>query len=539
MRILRIIIFFFSVPILAQPYSQADSLRGTLNGYRSWWDVLHYDLQITPELTSRSIQGSNKITFKTVKPGSKLQIDLQKPLKIDSILHHNIRCNWIENGNTYLVDLLKVLAPSVKDSLIIYYSGIPREAKFAPWDGGISWTKDEKGRPWVAVSCQGLGASVWWPNKDHLSDEPDKGVAISITIPDSLTNISNGRFQYSALEKNGKRTWKYKVTEPINNYDVTMNIGNYVTLLDTFSGKNGKLNIEYSVLDYNREKILSHLAPEAKRMLRCFEHWFGPYPFYADGYRIVETPYLGMEHQSAVAYGNKFKNGYLGRDRSSTGVGLLWDFIIVHESGHEWFGNNISSADIADNWIHEGFTTYSEVLFTEYYFNKDSAEKYLKGLRSHITNLRPVIGNYGVNKEGMDNYEKGANLVHMLRQVIANDSLFREILIGMNKTFAKKTVSTKEIENYISTKSNINFKPVFDQYLRSTKVPEFTYHLEGEKLSYKWTNCNSAFNMPLRVFINDKAVLLKVTTNVQELKLNEMNPKFRIDDNFYIQTSTY
>lgn len=539
MRSLTILFLLVFLKVNSQTYTHADSLRGTLNGYRSWWDVLQYQIHVKPDLIKHSIEGSNKIVFKTVRPGSKLQIDLQKPLKADSIFHSGKKCGWTEDGNTLLVDLKHVYAPGVKDSLLIYYSGIPRVARFAPWDGGISWTKDEKGRPWVAVSCQGLGASVWWPNKDHLSDEPDLGIEISVTTPDSLINISNGKFQFSAKEKNALRTWKYKVSNPINNYDVSMNIGNYITVTDTFNGKNGKLDMEYCVLDYNGDKVMSHIAPEAKRMLRCFEHWFGPYPFYTDGYRIVETPYLGMEHQSAIAYGNKFKNGYLGKDRSSTGVGLLWDFIIVHESGHEWFGNNISSSDVADNWIHEGFTTYSEVLFTEYYFNKDSAEKYLKGLRSHITNLKPVIGNYGVNKEGMDNYEKGANLVHMIRQIIQNDSLFRELLLGLNKTFAKKTVTTNEIESYIISKSHINFKPVFDQYLRSVKIPEFTYHLEGDKLSYKWTNCNAGFKMPVRVFVNEKAMWLNPTIKLSELKLNVTDAKIRIDDNFYVQVSVY
>ncbi|MBK9284582.1 MAG: M1 family metallopeptidase [Sphingobacteriaceae bacterium] len=532
-----ILLFILSTQIvLSQPFTKSDSLRGTLNGYRSWWDVLHYKLNIIPAVDSNYLSGTNQIKFKVIKPGSRLQVDMQEPMQIDSVLFHDKKCNWVKTEFAYLINLEKAMVPNSLDSIQIFFSGQPREAKFAPWDGGISRNKDEKGRHWIGVSCQGLGASVWWPNKDHLSDEPDLGVYITVTIPDSLSAICNGKFLYIASNPDKSKTWHYRVENPINNYDITLNIGHYITITDTFLGRKGVLALEYVVLDYNEEKAEQYIKQEVKRMLHCFEFWFGAYPFYEDGYRIVETSYLGMEHQSAIAYGNGFANGYIGRDRSSTGIGLLWDFIIVHESGHEWFGNNISAADIADNWIHEGFTTYSEVLFIEHYWNKDSANKYLKGIRSHIRNSQNMIGPYGVNTEGGDNYEKGANLIHMIRQIINNDSTFRKILVGLNREFGKKTVNSEEIEQFIIKESKINLKPIFNQYLRSTKIPKLNLRQEQDKLLFKWENCNSNFNMPIRVFVDKKEYWLKPETKIKELRLDKKAEKIETDANFYVET---
>jgi aminopeptidase N len=496
--------------------------------------VLYYDLSVEPDINARSLKGSTKIVFNSIGPATKMQIDLQEPMKIDSAIFHSKKCDWKHIEDAWVLDLKRNFSPGDADSIQIYFSGKPREAKFAPWDGGLTWTKDDKKRDWVGVSCQGLGASVWWPNKDHQSDEPDKGMRISVTVGDSLVDVSNGKLISVTKTLNGKQKFTYEVKNPINNYDVTMNIGKYTTVTDTFLGKNGVLDIEYTMLDYNEDKIDKHIRPDTKKMLHCFEYWFGPYPFYNDGYRLVETHYLGMEHQSAIAYGNKFKPGYLGRDRSATGIGLLWDFIIIHESGHEWFGNNITSADIADTWIHEGFTTYSEALFIEYYYNKDSADKYLRGLRTHIRNRVPMIGPYGVNKEGEDNYEKGANLVHMIRQVIDNDSLFRSILIGLNTEFAKKSVSTEQIENYMIAKSGKDLKKMFDQYLRQKNIPELLFTLEGQKLHYKWSDCIKGFNMPVRILVDGKPQWLYPTTEEDIGVFNTDVKQVKVDETFYI-----
>lgn len=540
--LLRKLIFFILIVnsgLFAQKFTKADTLRGTYNNNRKWWDLLHYQLNINVDIENKFISGRNAISFKTLGAGNIMQIDLQKPMQIDSAFYNKNKCTWKHIENAWLINLGTNIEAGKWDSLIIYYSGKPKAAAYAPWDGGLSWAKDEKNRQWIGVSCQGLGASVWWPNKDHLSDEPNDGVKISVTIPDTLVNISNGTLLAATKNNNGTTTWTYKVKNPINNYDVTMNIGNYIIVSDTFLGKSGILNIEYAMLDYNRGKIETHLMGDTKKMLRCFEHWFGPYPFYKDGYRLVETSYLGMEHQSAISYGNKFKKGYLGRDRSLTGIGMLWDFIVVHESGHEWFGNNITVKDIADMWIHEGFTTYSEVLFIEYHYNKDSANKYLKGLRKNILNDKPLIGSYGVNNEsGRDIYDKGANMVHNIRQIMDNDSLFRQMLLGIQSEFAKKTITTKDIELYMIKFSGKDLKFIFNQYLRSTDVPDFDYSFKDGKLSYRWKNCAKTFNMPLRVFVDGKALWLKPTTTLQTVEIPKNTKLVLPDDNFYIKAKS-
>lgn len=534
---MRLIMLLFCVcpSLLLAQYSKGDSLRGSLNSNRNWWDVLRYRLNVKLDIDNRFISGSNIIVFKKKTAGDKMQIDLQSPLIIDSVRFHNSLCKWTHNYNAWLISLPSPANDT--DSILVFYSGKPRPAKFPPWDGGISWKKDEKGRPWIAVSCQGLGASVWWPNKDHQDDEPDQGMTISVTVPDTLINISNGRLRSSQRNSDSTATFIYEVKNPINNYDVTFNTGKYITVKDSFMGLNGKLGIEYAVLDYNKEKIESHLKKDTHRMLECFEFWFGPFPFYEDGYRLVETPYLGMEHQSAIAYGNKFRKGYMGMDRSRTGVGMLWDFIIVHESGHEWFGNNITCKDNADMWIHESFTTYSEVLFMQCAHSKDTAEKYLLGLRRNIMNDKNMIGDYGVNREGSnDIYDKGANMIHTIRQIINDDTLFRKILIGMNAEFGKKTVTTTDIEHYWIQKSGKNLKPVFNQYLRSTTIPVINLSLKNNKLTYYFSNCLPEFTMPVRLFTGEgKALWVTPTINKQKVTLGENVKSVRVDENFYLK----
>jgi aminopeptidase N len=501
--------------------------------------MLYYNLHVSVDDNKRSISGSNTIYFKTISNGTQFQVDLQKPLVVDSFIFHNKKLEVKHEFDAWTADLDPLLIDPKKDSVTIYYSGIPRKAKMAPWDGGLIWAKDKKNRKWINVACQGLGASVWWPLKDHQSDEPDKGMNISITANDSLVAISNGNLIKSIPNSNRTRTWTYSITNPINSYDVTMYLGSYVIVKDSFEGKNGKLKMEYIVLDYNKNKADSSLKPDTQKMLKSFEYWFGPYPFYADGFRLVESNFLGMEHQSAVAYGNKFRKGYMGMDRSGTGIGMLWDFIIIHECGHEWFGNNITTKDIADMWVHEGFTTYSEVLFIESEWGKDSASKYVRGLRKSISNDVPIIGNYDVNKEGSgDMYDKGANMIHTIRKVINNDELFHEILLGLNKDFGKRTVTSKDVEEYISEKSKINLKPLFDQYLRSTKIPKLEFSFKKKQLVYKWVNCNSDFNMPVRIKINNGVeLLLEPISTDKKLKHGSKIETISVDPNYYIRKS--
>jgi aminopeptidase N len=508
------LLFLISYCAFAQPFTHADTLRGSNGAGRDWWNVQRYDLNVKFNIVDSTISGYNKIGFKAIKEDSILQIDLQNPLVFDSIIFNQFYPNkrqpelnvWFEDkiptekikkdGNTYQIFLGKCnLAADY--TLIIYYHGKPTIAVKPPWDGGLVWTKDKKKNPWVSIACQDLGASAWYPCKDYQGDEPDNGASLSITVPDTLMAVANGRLANTSNNNDDTKTYEWEVKAPINNYCLIPYIGKYVHFGEVYKGEEGNLDMDYWVLDYNLEKAKKQFQ-DAPRMMKAFEYWFGPYPFYEDGYKLVDAPYLGMENQSATAYGNGYQNGYYGKDLSYSGWGMKWDFIIVHESGHEWFGNNITSKDIADMWVHEGFTTYSEELFTEYYYGKEAGDDYLIGQRENIENKYPIITPYGVNKEPEDNdmYYKAANMLHTMRQVINNDSLFRQVLRGLNKTFYHQTVTTKQIEDYFSTKSKIDFSKVFDQYLRTIQIPTLEYKIEGYSLSYHWTNCVPGFDLP-------------------------------------------
>ena len=498
-----------------QQFTHADTLRGSLNENRDWWDVQYYTVNVVPDYEHKTIRGITTLFFKKVKTGSGImQVDLQQPLEVDSVVHYDINIrskgepamgshllSFTRDGNTLLVTYKNEKESNNKygpHSITVYYHGQPKEAVRPPWDGGWIWKKDAKGRPWMSVAVQGLGASAWYPCKDYQGDEPDRGATLHITVPDTLVAVGNGRLVNEEKEK-GLAMYTWKVVAPINNYTIVPYIGKYVNFTDTLMGEKGKLDLSYWVLDYNLEKAKEQFK-QVKLMLRAFEYWFGPYPFYEDGYKLVEAPHLGMEHQSAVAYGNRYMNGYTGRDLSGSGWGLKWDFIIVHESGHEWFANSITTKDIADMWVHEGFTDYSETLFTEYYYGKEAGNDYNAGLRKNIANDEPIIGPYGVNKEGSsDMYYKGANMLHAIRHAINNDSLFRSILRGLNSTFYHQTVTTQQIESFISEKAGYNFQKVFDQYLRTIQVPHLEYTMDTTtgKLQYRWSNCVDGFNLPI------------------------------------------
>lgn len=490
---------------------------------------MHYDLQVQPDYASKTIVGKNKITYKVTKDSypAFMQIDLQEPLIIDSIVFSDSRALQFEKSESVWLAKVPKQPKGAENNVTIYYHGTPKEAVNPPWDGGWIWTKDSVGRPWMTVACQGTGASVWYPCKDHQSDEPDNGASLTIIVPDTLVAVGNGRL-VNKVTANGLTSYTWAVVNPINNYNIIPYIGKYENFSETFNGEKGKLDVNYWVLDYDMAKAKSHMEPDVQRMLKCFEHWFGPYPFYEDGYKIVDAPHLGMEHQSAVAYGNAYGNGYRTRDSShvdlsGSGWGLKWDYIIVHESGHEWFANNITSNDIADMWVHEGFTDYSETLFTEYYYGKEAANDYNFGQRKGIQNKKTIIGTYGVNEEGSgDMYPKGANLLHTIRHSINNDEKFRQILRGLNKTFYHQTVDTKQVENYVSKQSGFDYSKVFDQYLRTTQIPtfEFYFNADSTKLNYHYTNCINGFNLPLNIG-NKNAVRIVPTTKWQTLQLTK------------------
>lgn len=525
-----------------EEFTRADTLRGSLNENRTWWDVLHYSIAVTPDFDKRTIKGKVDMQFKVLRPGKRMQIDLQEPMLLTKAYLGDTKLNYTRDGNVYYLDIPLNLPKGTTQKLALAYEGNPKVAKRAPWDGGWIFQKDAKGRPWMTVACQGLGASVWYPCKDHQSDEPDNGATMLITVPDTLVAVANGRLINSKSFSSGTLTWRWEVKNPINNYNLVPYIGKYVNFTDTLMGEKGKLDLSYWVMDYNLDKAKEQFK-QAKTMLRAFEYWMGPYPFYEDGYKLVESSHLGMEHQSAVAYGNKYQNGYLGRDLSGSGWGLKWDFIIIHESGHEWFANSITSKDLADMWIHEGFTNYSETLFTDYVYGRQAGNEYNYGSRRGIQNDKPIIGPYGVNKEGSgDMYPKSGNMLHSIRHAMNDDEKFREMLRFMGKKFYHQTVTTEDIQQVVSQFFGSNVNKIFDQYLRTTQVPVFEYAISADKtkLSYRYTNCVDGFNLPIFLQTAKGGLLLGPESNkwnTKELKPGDwaMFPVKEIEKNYYVQ----
>ncbi len=536
-----LIVFLISNGIQAQGllsksnvvFTRQDTLRGSITKERAWWDVKSYHLDIKVNPADSTITGSNAIQYKVVQPYNVMQIDLQNPMEITKVTQDGMALKYKREGNVFFITLIsKQDVGTIKEVKIFYY-GKPKVAVNPPWDGGITWKKDANGKPFIASSCQGLGASVWWPNKDHMYDEVEN-MKISVNVPGDLTNVSNGRLLNVTKLKDGTKTYNWYVSNPINNYGVNINIGNYVSFSEQFKGEKGNLDCTYYVLRDNLAKAKKQFQ-DVPRMLKAFEHWFGPYPFYEDSYKLVEAPYLGMEHQSSVTYGNKFENGYLGRDLSGTGWGLKFDFIIIHESGHEWFANNITYKDIADMWIHESFTNYSESLFVEYYYGKEAGFEYVRGTRKGIENDKPIIGNYNVNNEGSGYmYSKGGNMLHTLRQIVNNDEKWRGILRGLNTTFYHQTVTTKQIEEYISQEVGRDLNPFFNQYLRDTRIPTLEYFFKDNQLGYRWSNCVTNFDMPVKVALNGTETLLQPATEWQVIDVNAPSLKLEIDKNFYV-----
>lgn len=533
--LLGILLFTGQGNAQSQHFTLDDSLRGSITPERSWWDVRFYQLNVAVQPADKFIKGNVQIMYSVLQSHNRMQIDLQPPLKMDSIVQDGQRLSFDKVGlNVYIAHLKKEQRVGAVESVTVYYGGKPLIAKNPPWLGGFQFTKDESGNDFIATSCQGLGASVWWPNKDHSSDEPDS-MRMCVTVPQPLTDVSNGRLEKVIDNADGTRTFYWFVNNPINNYGVNVNIATYGHFADTLHGEKGVLDLDFYALPYNLTKAKEQFK-QAKLMLKAFEYWFGPYPFYADGYKLVETPYLGMEHQSSVTYGNGYMNGYRGRDLSGTGWGLKWDFIIIHESGHEWFANNITYKDIADMWIHESFTNYSESLFTEYYYGKEAATDYVVGTRKGIQNDKPIIGVYGVNQRGSgDMYPKGGNMLHTIRHCINDDVLFRKILRGLNTTFYHKTVTTEEVETYISQQAGIDFSKVFDQYLRTTKIPVLEIKRSKKGMSYRWANSVEGFNMPLPLPATSKVKVLKPTSTWQKIKsVDLLSHKTYLERMYYI-----
>jgi len=501
-------------------FTHADTLRGTDGPERKWWDIQRYDITVTPDFLSKTAPGSDLITYTVVsddQPG--MQLDLQAPLHIDSIIFNGRESlPFTQEGNAWHIKTPKQKKGST-NTVKAYFSGIPHESTRPPWSGGWTFAKDSLGRPWMTVTCQGMGASLWYPCKDYQGDEPDKGGSVTMIIPDTLVAVSNGRLQFKKSNGDGTTTVKWAVVNPISNYCLIPYIGKYVTFHEDFQGEKGHLDLDYWVLDYNLAKAKSYLPEQVHNMLHAHEHWMGPYPFYEDSYKLVDVQHTGMEHQSAVAYGNNYAFGYRGRGSK---YGMMYDFIIIHESGHEWFGNNLTTKDLADMWVHEGFTNYSETLFTDYMWGKEAGNEYSMAARRGIRNDRPIIPRYGVNEQGSgDMYPKAGSMLQNIRHTIDNDEQWRQILRGLQKTFYHQTVTSAQVEHYVSEHAGFNLEKVFDQYLRTTQIPDFEYYFSDDhkKVFYRYSNCITGFNLPL-VLAGDKTKIKVYPT--EEWKSTEL-----------------
>jgi aminopeptidase N len=515
-------------------FTHQDTLRGSITPERAWWDLVYYHLDIGVKTSDSTIFGTNTIMYRVIEPSDIMQIDLQEPMYLTKAEQNGKKLSFSREGNVFWIRMEEKQEAGKIYSVVLSYGGKPHVSSRPPWEGGITWRKDKNGLPFAASSCQGDGASLWWPCKDHMYDEPDS-MLISVTVPSNLMDVSNGRLRSVVKNrKNKTTTYNWFVANPINNYGVNINIADYAHFSEVYSGEKGELDCDYYVLKENLEKAKIHFK-QVPMMLAAFEHWFGPYPFYEDSYKLVEAPYLGMEHQSSVTYGNGYQNGYLGRDVSGSGWGEKFDFIIVHESGHEWFANSITYEDAADMWIHESFINYSEGLFVEYHYGKEAGAEYVLGSRHNIRNDRPITGIYGVNVSGSgDMYYKGGNMLHTLRQIIDDDEKWRGILRGLNREFYHQVVKGSQIEDYIMEKTGLDLKPFFDQYLRDIRIPVFEYYVKGEKLSFRWNNCVQGFNIPLRIYVNGEPMNISPTRSFKTIQLGSGNALIAVDPGYYV-----
>ncbi|MHB1224237.1 MAG: M1 family metallopeptidase [Gemmatimonadaceae bacterium] len=516
-------------------FTRADSLRGGNGPGRAWWDVAFYDLHVRVDPADSTIRGRNGIGYRVVGAGTELQIDLMRPLVLDSVVQDGRVLAVRRDGDAYFAAVAAPQAAGAFHTATAYYHGRPVVAESPPWDGGFIWARDSLGRPWIATANEGIGASVWWPNKDTRADEPDSQ-RVSITVPGGIVDVSNGRLRDSTRNDDGTTTYEWFVSSPINNYDVAVNAGRYAHFGDVYEGADGPLTLDFWPLEYHLDTARAQFR-QVKPMLGCFERWFGPFPWYADGYKLVETPHLGMEHQSAVAYGNEYRNGYRGRDRSGTGWGADWDFIIIHESAHEWWGNSITASDPADMWVHEGFTNYAESIYVECRSGEKAGAQYNIGNRRSIRNDAPIVAAYGVNQQGSgDMYDKAGNMLHMIRQVIDDDARWRSILRGLNSTFRHRTVSGAQVQAYINEHSGHDFGRLFEQYLTTTRIPVLEVRRSGDDVMYRWQDVVPGFDMPVRVTAAGRPFQwIRPTEGWQTLRAPmPAGGRLLVDPNFYV-----
>jgi len=505
-----------------QQFNRGDTLRGTLSELRSCFDVNHYDLSIRIDTSYQSIKGSNIISFTATTDFQQMQLDLFKNMVVAKIIFENEPIEFTREFDALLLQLPRMIHKGEKAKIEVQYFGKPKVARNPPWDGGFTWTSSENDQPWIAVSCQGVGASLWWPCKDHLSDEPDS-MDIHCQVPGGLVCISNGQDRGISFDREGINTYNWHVSYPINNYNISVNIGDYVNLHDVYRDESGDtLSIDYYVIRGNEQKALEHFH-QVKPMLACYEKFLGKYPFPKDGYALVETPYLGMEHQGAIAYGNKFRTGYLGSDRS--GQKLDFDYIIIHETGHEWWGNSVTAGDIADMWIHESFCTYSEAIYVECRYGYDTAMTYVNALKNTVQNSTSIMGIYGVNSEGhYDMYVKGMLFLNTLRHVVNNDSLWWNTIKAMSDTVFKHAITDYEqVVHFFETRTALNLRPIFEQYVKRSDLPILEYAAKKQKhgtaLRMRWIATEEGFSMPITLLLEGHKIRVNVNRHWAKITL--------------------
>lgn len=491
-------------------FTRADTLRGSYGPYRANYDVLFYDLNVRLNIAEKYLSGSNLVRFEMLRPDTRIQMDLFDNMQVDSILFEGKKLDYAREFNAVFVDFPATLQSNKIYEIAFHYSGHPKEVgRF----GGIVFKQDSLGNPWIYTACQGTGASLWWPNKDQQPDEVDS-MRISIAVPSELSAISNGRFQSKIDLGDGYTRWHWKVHYPINNYSVSLNIAKYTHFSETL----GELTQDYYVLPYHLEQAKRQFS-QAKPMNECFQKYFGEYPFMKDGYKLIEVPYSGMEHQSAVSYGNLFKNGYLGRDWTGVGVSTKFDFIIIHESGHEWFGNSVTANDVSDAWIQEGWCTYAEGVYVECRFGYEDALKYVNGYKSKVGNKEPIIGPTGVNHwPTQDQYFKGALFLHTLRNVVDDDARWWAMLRGYAEHFKYKNIYTTDVINFFNAYFKRDFSVIFEQYLYHANLPKLQVKFGENEVSYRWQAEVEDFDMPIKVHSIGETHVIHPTTQWQTEK---------------------
>ena len=507
--------------------TRADILRGAYGPYRANNDLLYYHLDIRVDPAAKTITGKNTIRFKMLADGTRIQIDLLDTLNVDKILFDGAPLKYVRDSGAVFIDFPQTLHAGKTYSIDFYYSGPPVEkGRF----GAITFKKDPADRTWINTACEGDGSSTWWPSKDQWKDEVEN-MDLSVAIPNDLVDVSNGKFVSKTDLGDGYTRWDWHIGYPINSYDVSLNIGNYVHFDDKF----GTLPLDFYVLPEDLDKAKVQFA-QAKGMLEAFTHYFGEYPFARDGYKLIEVPYTGMEHQTAVTYGNGFKNGYYNRDWTGVGISLRFDFIIIHESGHEWFGNSITAADPADMWIHEGWTTYLEELYVEYRWGKEDGIKYINGMKPKIYNLRPIIAERGVNADPTeDQYFKGALMLNTLRSVIDDDKKWFALIHDFYQHFKYQTILTEDVIAWFNEHSGMDLTPIFNQYLHHRAIPRLEL-LFGETpgiVMYKWNADQEDFAMPVRVGTPDHWQLIHPTTKWQTMQTPLGKDQFQVATDLY------